>query len=222
MARLWANDDELFATMRCELNTAVVGDILDQFGYRRQFLPADIRPLTPKMVIVGRAVPVVEEDVEQEPDPPFGLMLEALDSLRPHEVYFASGTNPRYALWGELMSVAARARGAAGAVLAGYARDTRKIVEMKFPVFCRGSYALDQRCRGKVTAHHVEVDVHGVTVRPGVILFGDADGVLAIPRAIETGLLEAALEKVRTENSAREDLAAGARAVDVFRNYKVL
>jgi 4-hydroxy-4-methyl-2-oxoglutarate aldolase len=222
MGGLWADDTELFAAMQRELYTAVVGDILDTLGRRRQFLPPQIRPLTPEMVVAGRAVPVIEEDVDRDPDPPFGIMLEALDSLRRHDIYFASGVEPRYALWGELMSVAARTRGAAGAVLAGYARDTKSIVQMQFPVFCWGSYALDQRGRGIVVAHHVEVKVGGVTVRPGDILFGDVDGVLVVPRELETEVIERALEKARTENTARKELSAGASAVEVFRTHKVL
>lgn len=39
------NDEEMFALMKEKLYTPVVGDILDQMGYKHQFLPANIRPL---------------------------------------------------------------------------------------------------------------------------------------------------------------------------------
>lgn len=42
---MWKNDDEMFALMKEKLYTPVVGDILDQMGYKHQFLPASIRPL---------------------------------------------------------------------------------------------------------------------------------------------------------------------------------
>ena len=40
---MWKNDDEMFALMKEKLYTPVVGDILDQMGYKHQFLPASIR-----------------------------------------------------------------------------------------------------------------------------------------------------------------------------------
>src|SRR5579863_4995634 len=137
----WRDDAELFRLMRERLFTAVLGDVLDLHGYRNQFLPPECRALRPHMVVCGRAMTVQEMDVDGASDQPFGLMLKALDSLREHEVYVAAGGAPAYAHWGELMSTAARARGASGAVLAGYTRDTNGILAMDFPVFCYGSYA---------------------------------------------------------------------------------
>jgi Aldolase/RraA len=152
------DDNALFSSLRDKLFTAVVGDVLDKLGWRRQFLPQAIGPLRPDMKIVGRAMPVLEADVFDEgsgsPGPlggkPFGLMLEALDDLRPNEVYVATGGSFRYALWGELMSTRAGYLRAAGAVLNGFVRDAAGIEALGFPTFCRGVYAQDQGPRGKV------------------------------------------------------------------------
>ena len=218
----WKNDDELFALMRQHLFSSVVGDVLDLEGRRHQFLPAQCRPLSPKMVVVGRAMTVLEADVFHIPKPPFGKMLEALDSLRPHEVYLAAGCAPRYALWGELMSTAAKSRGAAGAVLAGYARDVRGIQELDFPTFCYGSYGQDQRGRGQVVDYRVRLEIEGVEVNAGDILLGDIDGVVVVPRAMEEAVVRRALEQVRKEKTARTMLLNGARAQDVFTETGVL
>jgi regulator of RNase E activity RraA len=148
-------------------------------------------------------------------------MFEALDSLRPHEVYIAAGGSPTYAQWGELMSTAARARGATGAVLAGMSRDTRAILALDFPVFSYGSYAQDQRGRGHVVAHHIPLDIDGVAVRPGDIVFGDLDGVLVVPHELEAAVVTAALEKSRQEKTALKDLAAGRPAAEVFTAYGI-
>lgn len=218
----WKNDDELFELMRTKLYTAIVGDILDLKGRRHQFLPPECQPLRPDMVAAGRAMTVLEADVVHEPDPPFGLMLEALDSLKRNEIYVAAGASPSYALWGELMSTAARARGATGAVVAGFTRDTRAILAMDFPVFCYGRYAQDQRFRGQVIAHHVPLEIQGVSVRPGDIVFGDLDGVLVLPRELEVEVISEALERSRKERKAHRDLARGRLATDVFREYGIL
>ena len=107
------DDNALFSSLRDKLFTAVVGDVLDKMGWRRQFLPQAIAPLQPDMKLVGRAMPVLEADVFDGGSGdllpslggnPLGLMLEALDDLRPNEVYVATGGSFRYALWGELMS----------------------------------------------------------------------------------------------------------------------
>jgi regulator of RNase E activity RraA len=218
----WKNDDELFGLMRQHLFSSVVGDVLDLEGRRHQFLPAQCRPLSPNMVVVGRAMTVLEADVFHLPNPPFGRMLEALDSLQPNEVYVAAGCAPRYALWGEQMSTAAKVRGAAGAVLAGYARDVKGIQDLGFPTFCYGSYGQDQRGRGQVVDYRVRLEIEGVEVNAGDILLGDVDGVVVVPRAMEDTVVRRALEQVRKEKTARIMLLNGARAQDVFAETGVL
>jgi regulator of RNase E activity RraA len=212
----WKNDAELFALIRQNLFTAVIGDVLDLNGCHHQFLPARCRPLAPHMIVVGRAMTVLEADTFHLPDPPFGKMLEALDDLRQNEVYIAAGCEPSYALWGELMATAAQKRGAAGAVLAGYARDTHGILSIDFPTFCYGGYAQDQRGRGFVIDYRVPLEVEGVRIQPGDILVGDIDGVVVLPRAHEKDVVSRALEQVRKEEIARTMLLKGARAQDVF------
>jgi 4-hydroxy-4-methyl-2-oxoglutarate aldolase len=215
-------DRELFQDMRTHLFTAVIGDVLDLHGLHHQFLMPECRPLSSKMVVCGRAMTVFETDISEPVDPPFGLMLEALDSMQADEVYIAAGSSPRYALWGELMSTAARARGAAGAVLAGYTRDTNGIVEMNFPVFCYGSYAQDQRGRGQVVDFRVPLEINGITIQPGDIIFGDIDGVLVLPRETEHIVVPEALERVKKEKTARKLLLNGASAETVFCETGVL
>jgi len=155
----WKDDKALFALIKEELYTAVVGDIMDKMGYTRQFLPPRIRPLRDDMLVAGRAMTVLEADVldagkEKGVNPvlkrSFGLMLEALDDLKEGEVYVCSGSSPAYALWGELMSARAIQCKAAGAVVNGYSRDTKGILALDFPCFSYGPYAQDQAPRGKV------------------------------------------------------------------------
>jgi len=88
---------------------------------------------------------------------PFGLMLEALDDLKPHEIYLKHGFIARNALWGELMSIRARKLGSGGAVLNGYVRDTKAILALGFPAFSWGSYGQDSAPRYKVVDYRVPV-----------------------------------------------------------------
>jgi regulator of RNase E activity RraA len=218
----WTNDTELFRLMRDQLFTAIIGDILDLHGFHHQFLPPECKPLHPAMIVCGRAMPVHEMDVYESTELPFGLMFKALDSLQQDEVYVAAGASTHYALWGELMTTAAQVRGAAGAVMAGYARDTNGILAMNFPVFCYGSYAQDQRGRGKVVDFRTRLNIGPVAVAPGDIVFGDIDGVLILPREMELEVVSKALEQVRKETAARRMLLEGASAESVFSQTGVL
>ena len=137
---LWNSDAEMLSLMRRQLYTAVVGDILDQMGYVHQFLPSRIMPMRDDMIVAGRAMTVLEADTVQgdaqgrsvQMRRSFGLMLEALDDLKENEVYLCSGASPRYALVGELMCTRMQKLGAAGAVVNGFHRDTRGILELNF------------------------------------------------------------------------------------------
>lgn len=228
---MWQNDDELFALMRQQLFPAVVGDILDTMGLLKQFLSPGIRPLRPDMVVIGRAMPVLETNcfAASEPDgqlplsrQPFGLLFEALDGLKTHEVYVATGCAPQFALWGGLMTSRAQYLKAAGAVLDGFSRDTPEVLASGLPVFSCGGYAQDQGPRGKVVDYRVAVEINGVRIAPGDIVFGDLDGVLVIPRHAEHEAIRRALEKASTENKVRDAIQQGMSTVDAFRTFGVM
>jgi len=224
-------DDEIFRLLKTELFTAAVGDVMDVLGFRHQYLPPGFAPLGPEMVIAGRAMPVLEADVFSERDAgstgplatkPFGLMFEALDDLKPGEVYVATGASLRYALWGGLMSTRATHLKAAGAVLDGYIRDARDIEALGFPVFSRGLYAQDQGPRGKVIGFRTPIEIGGVRIAPGDLIFGDREGVLVIPREAEAEVLNRALEKVRTENRVAAAIRGGMSTVEAFATFGVM
>jgi regulator of RNase E activity RraA len=229
--QLWQSDEELFSLAEKELFTCVVGDALDKQNLVHQYLPPEIRPLSPQMIMIGRAMPVLASDtfqvaIEDSANPlsakPFGLMLEALDDLRPNEIYVSTGSSPRNALWGELMSVRALKCGARGAVLNGYVRDTRKILSLGYPTFSFGSYGQDSAPRCKVHDFRIPIEIGGVSVRPGDILFGDIDGVVVIPAEVETETFTLALEKVRGERTVRTALEEGMSAVAAFRKHGIM
>lgn len=203
-------DDDILEVIRSRLFTAVLGDVMDGRGLTRQFLPPAIRALAPGTVVAGRAMPVLEADCAGEVvghtgrSEAFGLMFRALDDLKAGEVYICTGGSPRYALWGGLMSTRARLLGAVGAVVDGFHRDTREILALGFPVFSTGSYAQDQRLRGRVVDFRCPIEFgNGVRVEPGDVIVGDIDGVVTIPAAHGREIVELALAKVDGEGEVR-------------------
>jgi 4-hydroxy-4-methyl-2-oxoglutarate aldolase len=228
---MWKDDDQLFGLMRQQLFPAVVGDILDTMGFLRQFLHPQIQPVASSMVVIGRAMPVLEmlsfgavqeEGKLEVARKPFGLLFEALDDLKRNEVYVATGCAPQFALWGGLMTTRAMHLKAAGAVLDGYSRDTNEVLELGLPVFSYGGYAQDQGPRGKVVDWRIGVEINGVRINPGDIVFGDRDGVLVIPKEAEEEAIRRALEKASTENQVRVAIENGMSTVEAFKTFGVM
>lgn len=209
---------------------ALVGDALDKLGFHHQFLHPSLKPLDPAMVILGRAMPVLEADFFEETDTgnnhlsakPFGLMFEALDDLKTGEVYICVGASHRYALWGGLMSTRAVKCGAAGAVVHGFHRDTREILRLQFPVASFGGYAQDQGPRGKVVDWRVAIEMDGVRIRPGDVIYGDRDGTLVVPAAAVTEAFTRAFEKSRGEHAVLKALEQGMSTVEAFAAFGIM
>jgi regulator of RNase E activity RraA len=213
------------AEIRETLFTAVLSDCLDQAGVMKQALPSRIRPLDESLVMVGRARTAAFMEVYSVPEGsnPYELEIALIDSLRPDEIPVFACSNPeRVAPWGELLSTASRVRGATGALMDGCVRDIKAIKAMGYPVFHGGIAPLDSKGRGKIMALDVPIECAGVPVAPGDLIFGDADGVVVIPQAIEAEVLRLAFEKVTGERNTLRDLQRGDSLADVFARYGIL
>ncbi len=216
-------DQQLFDLIREHLYTAVVSDALDELGYRDQALNPTIRPLTPNLVVVGRAKTILWVDVYEESPDPYAKEIEAVDSIRPGEVAVTCTNESRQnAPWGELLSTAAKARGATGAVVDGLVRDSLKILELDFPLFCSGLRPVDSRGRGAVVDYDVPVKVGGVVIKPRDLVFGDNDGVVVVPQHLEKEAIGKALKKAKQESHSRKALKEGKLLREVYDRYGVL
>jgi 4-hydroxy-4-methyl-2-oxoglutarate aldolase len=216
-------DQDLSELAKQKLYTAVVADALDQIGIPNQAMREYLRPVYPCSVFCGWARTIACSDVYHVPPQPYAMEIEAIDSILPGEVVVISTQqSKRNAPWGELLSTAAKARGAHGAVIDGLVRDVRKIEELGFPVLAAGIKPVDSIGRGIVTGYNVPVECGEVLVNPGDFVFADLDGVVVIPRANVEEILHLALNKATRENSSRAELMKGAYLRDVYRKYGVL
>jgi 4-hydroxy-4-methyl-2-oxoglutarate aldolase len=218
----WKNDSELFALMRETLYTPVVGDILDQMGFYHQFLPQPIQAIHESYRLAGRAMPVIIAEVYGPQKRPFGKLTESLDQLQPGEIYVTGGGSMRCAYWGEILTATARMRGAVGAVIDGFHRDTPRVLEQNWPVFSRGRYAQDSSVRMSVFDYRCAVEIGGVSIQPGDLVYGDMDGVVIIPKLQELEVIEKALEKARTEKVVRKAIENGMSSTEAFKKYGIL
>jgi 4-hydroxy-4-methyl-2-oxoglutarate aldolase len=208
---------------RTRLRSALVSDALDALGHRARCLTAGIVPVTRQTVLVGQAFPVQIEAVEHVPDVPYQGLLAALDAVRHDDGFVAAvGGDADVAIWGELVTTVCRARGAAGAVCDGYARDTALIRESGFPVFCRGTVPTDSNGRSEVRAHNVPIVIDGVPIEPGDLVVADDDGVSIVPVALIDTVVAMALEKDTHESRFRAAVADGMTASEAFAKFGVL
>jgi 4-hydroxy-4-methyl-2-oxoglutarate aldolase len=222
MTVAWKSDAELFTLCTRELYTPVVGDILDDLGCTHQFLPQPIQPLREAMKLVGRAMPVLMIDVFGKQKQPFGKLTEALDQLRAGEIYVATGGEMRCAYWGEILTATAKKRGAVGAVINGFHRDTPRVLEQNWPVFSRGRFAQDSAVRTQVVDYRCPIEVGHAQVAPGDLIFGDLDGVIVVPKQVEAEVIERALAKARGEKLVRQEIEAGMSSTAAFKKYGIL
>jgi 4-hydroxy-4-methyl-2-oxoglutarate aldolase len=213
------HDSNLLVAAVEELFTGVLSDTLDAAGYRKHAMHPGIRPLDDHLVLCGYArtaqyQPAGEGEAAENP---YELEIALVDDLKVSEVaVLACGSTEPVAPWGELLSTAAQARGAAGCITDGLVRDTRAIRSMKFPVYHGGIGPLDLKGRAKIIAVDIPVECGGVLVSPGDLVFGDADGVVVIPRDVEERILRAAFDKVILEERARRELRSGRKLSEVF------
>jgi regulator of RNase E activity RraA len=217
------SDVEVFLHIETNLYTAVLADSLDELGYHNQAMREWLRPLAGKQCFAGWARTMLCMDMYHVPPEPYAIEIEAVDSILPGEVVVVSTAgSKRNAPWGELLSTAATARGARGAIVDGLVRDVKKIEALGFPLFAAGIKPVDSKGRGMVVDYNRPVECGGVLVNPGDLVVADFDGVIVVPAEVVPDVVRLATEKASLENNTRDELMRGAYLRDVYAKYGVL
>ena len=218
-------DPAFFEQAKGRLYASVLSDVLDGMGHRHHAMHPGLRPLDDGAVLFGRARTgrYVETSGAAPGANPYAVEIALVDDLKPCDVavFDCAGTEA-YAAWGELLTTAARARGAVGAVIDGQSRDVALIRDMGFPVFCRSIGMLDAAGRAEMQAFDIPITCGGVTVRPGDLVFGDVDGVLVLPAEAAAEAVDRAIRKAEGENLVRAELQRGDKLADVFARHGIL
>lgn len=206
--------------VREKLNSSLLSDVLDGMGIRNQCMAQGIRPAYPGAAVVGRAHTMLMVDIHEPEQDTFKLQLEGIDALKGDDLMVvASNGSTTAALWGELLSTAARCRGASGAVIDGLARDVRQLEEMKFPVFASGFRPISSKGRVVAIGYGCRIKCGGVYVEEGDLVVGDVDGVTVVPDTAVEEAVERALERASSERVTRKELLAGAKLSEVYAKY---
>lgn len=206
--------------VREKLNSSLLSDVLDGMGIRSQCMLQSIHPTYPGAVVVGTAHTMLMVDIHEPDQDTFKLQLEGIDALKKDDLMVvASNGSTSAALWGELLSTAARCRGASGAVIDGLARDIKQIEEMKFPVFAAGVRPISSKGRVVAIGYGCRIRCGGVNIEEGDLVVGDVDGVTVIPDTAAEEAVERALERASSERKTRKELLAGSTLSEVYTKY---
>jgi 4-hydroxy-4-methyl-2-oxoglutarate aldolase len=179
-------------------------------GHRGMIDPA-IRPAWAGACICGIACTV-------ECPPGDNLMLHhAVAAAKPGIVIVATmGNFLLTGAWGEILTVAALAKGVAGLAVDGAVRDIAAISERGFPIFSRG-LAIGSCTKERFGSLDVPIQFGGVTVRPGDIVVGDIDGLVVVAQQQAEEVLAAATARRVREAEIMEDLRKGKTTIELLR-----
>ena len=175
---------------RCgEFPTSILGDCMNRF----QTMSAGIQPLVAGKPLCGPALTVQAMESCN-----WGAHRALAFAEQGDVLVIAAGGGMSHAVWGHVMTHAARKRGLAGVVIDGCIRDGQENRADELPVFCRGVCPGGPH-KGWPGNINVPISCAGVAVLPGDIIVGDDDGIAVVPRSRATEVLEEARERLHRE-----------------------
>lgn len=197
-------------------------DVLDELGVRSSFLGADIGPLWSGEVVVGIAMTLSCRSADEVTEEPYGVLFRALAEQQDSTVLVIGAGDRHSGVWGELLSVAAMARGVVGVVTDGLVRDRAAIGELHFPVHAGGVSPLDSAGRQDFAEMNVPISFGDLEVHPGDWVLADDLGAVVIPAKHVDDVIELAEKKSAGERTVRSELEAGDDLGTVFGRHGIL
>jgi regulator of RNase E activity RraA len=198
--------------------TAAVNDVLRELGLLYQTLPNNIQSIKEGIKVAGICF-TIKGSKNLELTDEMMQRAEMLEAITPYSVcVWDTSEDDESAQWGEIMTMAAKARGCRGAIVDGGVRDTNCVLREEFPVFCKYKTSNGMLGRFRMIGYQLPVSIGNTLIRPGDIIFGDIDGVIVIPREIAVEVLEKA-EYIRdNEVAIKQMILEGISPVKVVEN----
>ncbi len=201
-------------------STATVSDALDRLGRTGSLL--GIAPLGPGQKMTGRAYTIRYVSASTPP----GTVGDYLDDVPAGGVVVLDNDGRTdCTVWGDILTAVAHARGIAGTVIDGVCRDVHRALDLTYPIYSRGRFMRTGKDRVEVAEVQAPVNIGGVQVRPGDLIVGDQDGVVAVPQDCEEQALTVAREIAEREEGILRMALAGssiaeARAAHGYHNLQ--
>ena len=198
-----------------KLDTTALSDALDRLGIPGQCL--GIKPLAHRFRLAGRAYTLLYGPAGVPP----GTVGDFIDEVPEGSVIVIdNGGRENATVWGDILTMVAHHRKIAGTVIDGACRDTHLAREIGYALFSRSYSMRTGKDRVQLEAVNSPVNIGDARVDAGDILRGDADGVIAIPKAHENDILTVAEEIDAVEEKIRRAVQSGMTLSDARRQHK--
>ncbi|MCG9629022.1 RraA family protein [Vibrio mediterranei] len=220
------SDDELFALICKSLKSSTLSDTMTNMGFSNRVLPKEIHPLSVDLgIIYGRAMPVLDGEPAEDGDlkhQAYGKLIESIEDLKENEVYISSGGPLNVARLGDILIERARIKGAKGIILNSCIRNKLASVNVGLPIFSRGSYCYGLQKKHNIVDYRCKIDIDGVVINPGDLIFGDADGICIIPKEFEEEIIQNTLMQQDMEKSILNDIVDGMCLHEAFKKNQII
>ncbi len=210
--------DELKAKLNA-VSTATLAGQLQRRGMNNAFLNR-LKPLNEgqRMVGIARTLRYVPKrpDFEKRSSGP-NAQRRAVEGCQPDEVVLMEAREePDAGTIGDIFAMRVKQLGGAGVITDGALRDTPAIAEIGLPVYHGSSHAATLGRLHTPLEEQVPIVCAGVTVFPGDVIVGDAEGALVIPALIAEEVAEDSYNQEIEEEWAIERVAAGESSIGTF------
>lgn len=193
-----------------------IHDVMDKHGaYGHLKGISLLGSLPPGKVVCGPAVTVLYEPSTRTGQPQ-DVYHGAIDGVIKGGIMMVDASCAEGSGTGELMSTGAKVAGAAATVVHGTVRDLAEVRHLDYPLFARGTSPVGVSGRMEPVKAHVELDIEGVRVRPGDVIFADISGVVVIPHELVATIADAADENGKVEARCRERILAGEKLQSIW------
>jgi len=202
------NERKLLNNIKSHLTSAVLSDIMDEFGL--DCVLSGFKLNIPQKKVLGKAKTLKIRALEDGED--YKGIYNALNTYKtiiPNDIIIVENEISDYAYFGELNANLAIRSGASAAIIGGVTRDTAEVEKLGFPVFSKGSNCKDVRKRATMESYNKTIELGGIKVSPNDLIFGDNDGIIIIPKKHELKILKRVFEVIKTENNILVDIASG-------------
>jgi regulator of RNase E activity RraA len=195
-------------------STSIISDALDTLGIGGGCL--DIKPVVSGVKMAGIAYTIHYIPVGAVK----GTVGDYIDDVLPGEVVVLDNrSRTDCTVWGDILTVTAKARGISGTLIDGVCRDVPTILQERYPVFSLGSFMMTGKDRVMVDAVQTTVCIGRVQVKPGDIVVGDDSGVVVVPQELTQQVLKKAREILEAEDAIVDSVRQGLSLREARQKY---
>ncbi|EDY85556.1 cytidylyltransferase domain protein [gamma proteobacterium HTCC5015] len=204
-AGMHEKERSLFKNLTNHLSSPVLSDVLDELGYPNQVIQG-LGLSLPERKMFGRAKTLKIKKAEAGDQHDIYQAYQMYPTVRRGDIIAVETEVPEFAYFGELNANLSFRAGAVGAIIGGHTRDRSGVDKLHFPVFSKGYTCKDVKGKGNFEFMNKTIQIDGVTIEYESLIFGDSDGIVVIPKALEKAVIDKARDIIESEGKILIDI----------------